>query len=512
MHDLSFEHFIKAENPWSYLLEAIWVKRQSWAIPVLIVGTIIFGVALGWQATEVTPETIMIIVAGLAIFLALFSKPELVILSMLILSTTTIDYELLPRKARVTPIELCVIILLGLIVARIISNREKYSFVRTALDWPVFLFILATTISLLNAKYFLGTYAEVTAFPIWRQLFGYMGFFAVTNLIRSRRQLLTLVGGLFVMATIVAGFMIAQEVVGTGTRIIPGQQSIMTASVLGQEYVASVARLALLPGALLVFMMFFPTLILHVTPGYLKPRKWLTWIPVVFLPLAIAFTFDRNMWISIAVGASLFILIARLRSQRLVLLILILAIGAIGSISLFNVYFPRIDTVVETISARFNTILTPDELLEDSSTQWRLIENEYAIPKFLENPILGIGPGSEYRRPLDQRGPEDSITHFIHNAYLWLLVDVGLVGFLPFLWFSVAFLLRGVYFYYRLEDPILRSIVIGLTISYVALMISSVATPRFIYPNGPPLIGVMLGINEVAIKLRQQSTLLTISK
>jgi O-antigen ligase len=444
--------------------------------------------------------TQLAIAALIALFTALL-RPHFVLVLLLMLSSTLIDARSMPYLFGFSLVEWCLMFLLGLVVLSGLSSRAKDAFVRTPLDWPILLFSVASFISVFNAVNNLGTIHSFRTYE-FRALLGYLVFFAVTNLIRTRRQLMTLVGAMFVMATVVATFINAQQVIGPEISIIPGQTQVYTADALGQR-LDGVARVSI-PGAIIVFVMLLPAFVLHATPAYLKGRKWLSLIPVLFLPPGIAFTFDRNMWIGIMLGGVAFIPISRFESRRFVSLVLTLVLLAALLTSVLNVYFPRADTIVQGLSARFDSLFAGDELVYDSSTQGRLQENQAAIPKIKEYPVLGVGPGGEYRAP-DWNTRNTAHAHFIHNAYVYLLLDLGILGFLPFVWFSLAFLIRGISAWHTSRDPILRGIVMGFTLSYVALLVASVAAPWFVTHVGIPLVGVMLGINEVAIRLEQQS-------
>lgn len=484
-------------------LKTLWMMRQSLAAPVLAITALILGIIFGFLATELSLAMALVALGGLVVVYAAFYRPEWIILLMLVVYATIIDDRSIPRIAkRFTAVEVCLLLLLGLIIIRAFSksNRAEGGFVHTPLDWPVFLFFAVSTVSFLNAKYNLGTNTIIASLS-WRNLSLYMIFFAVTNFIRTRRQLMILIGSMFVMAAVVAGLMIVQQFLGPGVSIIPSKEEVGTATALGQE-LYDVARVTA-PGAAIVYVMLLPAFVLYITPECLPARKWLLLIVIVLFPVAIAFTFTRSMWSGAVLSCVLFILIAR-GNKNFVLLLLALVIAASLLVPLINAYFPRTETIVEALSLRVGSLFAGDKLIEDKSTQWRLRENEQVIPTIKKYPIWGVGPGGEYRAPWDKG---DAYTHYIHNGYLYLLVDLGIVGFLPFLWFSIVFLVRGLLAWYRLQDPVLKSIIIGFTLSYVAVLSSSGTSPRFFEQNYILLIGVMLGINEVVIRLGRQSKL-----
>jgi O-antigen ligase len=495
MNTLGIKSLLKTEHSLNYHLELAWVRLRPLTIPTLAGGTLALGAVSGLLATELPFRKVGMLLAGPVVFFVALSRPELVILLKLVISLGIVRNRSI-QGFGIT--ELCLMLLLGLVMARSLSNRGKGAFVRTPLDLPILLFFVASFISYLNAKYNLGTQSLLLLYA-WRAFSGYLVFFAVTNLLRTQRQLMTLVGSMLVMATILAALMIAQQVVGPSASIIPGKGGVGTATALGRGF-SDVARVAI-PGSALVCVMLFPAFILYITPEHMQARKWLSLIPVVLLPLAIAFTFTRSMWIGTVVSSAIFIIITRSQSKKFVLLIVVGVIVASLLVSLLGVYFPRVDSIVEALSLRAGSLFAGDELLYDGSTQWRLRENELAIAKVKEYPLLGVGPGGEYRHPWWNG---DTLTHYMHNGYLYLLTDVGIVGFLPFFWFSIVYLFRGFSSWRTIQDPVLKGLVIGFTLSYIAVLSSNTTSPRLLEANYIPLLGVMLGVNEVAIRLAQQ--------
>ncbi len=453
----------------------------------------VFAAISGLTAFKLIPTRFVdVAVAGVAFFVVLLCGAEFAILILIAVSSTLFDVTTLPYLFGFSSTTLTMFILLGLVLVNYLSGGKPL--VRTPLDWPIILFVAAAIISFWNAKYNLGTVSKFRT-PLMQSVLAYLVFFAVINLIKTRQQLIRLVGGMFVLATITAGFMVAQQAVGTTVTILPGQQQVYNTTVLGAE-VNDVARVSL-DGASIVYVMLLPALILHVTPEWLNGRKWLSFIPVVLFPLAIAFTFDRNMWVG-AIGAGvLLVLLFRLHGKHFVFLILTVAIGVILLGSLLNAYIPRIGTVAQGLEARFSSLFAGDELVYDSSTQGRLKENEYALAKIREYPILGIGPMADYYDALYKN------TYYVHNAYLWLLLDFGAVGFFPFLWFSVVYLIDGLLSRFSIQDPVLKGFTTGFTLSYVAILISCVATPKLFESYYVSLIGVLLGINMVSVRLEQ---------
>ena len=493
---------IKAERPLSYYLNVAQVTLRPLTMPALAVGALAFGVFAGLLAAKLPPVITLMALANLAVLLVAFSRPDLVILLMLTISSSIIDPRAIPSISvgfRFTAVEMCLILLLGLVVARFLSSRGETDFVRTPLDLPLLLFFAASTISFFNALYNLGE-TRGWLVPYWRVLFDYLVFFAVTNLVRTRQQLVTLVSGLLVMTTIMAALMIVQGAVGPSVKVIPNA-SLGYATAFDQEFVG-VTRV-LPAGVSLIFIMLFPALILHTTPEYLRARKWLSLIPLLLLPVAIALTFNRTWWAGTLVSLIILLFISP-ASQRKKLIIFMCVLVMILSLSVYflNAYIPRTGNIVEALYLRAASFFAVARIESGGGDEWRLRENEAAMIRIKEHPLLGVGPGGKLRH---EWWLGDGFTRFMHNSYLFILADLGILGFLPFLWFSVAYLVRGFVFGLTLQDPVLKGWVLGLTLGYIALLIAGAAGAELVGWHTTPVIGVMLGVNEVAIKLGQQS-------
>ena len=143
---------------------------------------------------------------------------------------------------------------------------------------------------------------------------------------------------------------------------------------------------------------------------------------------------------------------------------------------------------------------------DDGSVNWRLIENEYAISAIKADPWLGLGMGFTYRPwdsridQLDPTGLSYDFRKHIHNGHLWILLQSGLLGYFCLSWLSVVFVGRGLRNWRQIRDIKLRSIVLGFTLTYVVVFVAAVANSSFTQWRWTPLLGIMMGINEVVIR------------
>jgi len=150
---------------------------------------------------------------------------------------------------------------------------------------------------------------------------------------------------------------------------------------------------------------------------------------------------------------------------------------------------------------------------EDASLNWRVIENTYALSTIASNPWIGLGMGFTYRpwdRRLDganrARSDYDFRKH-IHNSHLWILLQSGLLGYLSFIWLSLAFLTRGLKYWRKVAEIRFRGVVFGFVVAYLAVFIAAVVNSTFVQWRWTPVIGIIMGLNEVVLlRFRQEES------
>jgi O-antigen ligase len=152
--------------------------------------------------------------------------------------------------------------------------------------------------------------------------------------------------------------------------------------------------------------------------------------------------------------------------------------------------------------------LSSANTINESSLQWRYVENEYALRQIISHPLLGLGLGARYR-PFDPRIDYPRMgwdaRGFIHNGHLWILLDTGLLGYLALMWLSLAFLIRGFRYWRRVANYQLKGVVLGFTLVYLAVLVAAVVNSTFVQWRWTPVIGIMIGINEVILMRFRQA-------
>jgi hypothetical protein len=68
------------------------------------------------------------------------------------------------------------------------------------------------------------------------------------------------------------------------------------------------------------------------------------------------------------------------------------------------------------------------------------------------------------------------------------------------MWLSLAFLMRGFRYWRGVADSQLKGMALGLTLVYLAVLIAAVVNSTFVQWAWTPVIGIIMGINEVILR------------
>lgn len=463
------------------------------------------GLLLGVASLWFSPLWVLGALAGGGFILSILKRPEIALLGILIATSSIVFEDRLP----LIPIgvgslhipDVILLALLGLIILRWLVE-PSFKMVRTPLDWPLLSFY---SVALLST--FIAIFRSSVAFSIGfrevRVVTYYLTFFIVTNLVREDRQLFLLLRGLFLLATIVAAVMIAQFLLGESVRLMPGRIETLSTQSMSHEGIARI----LPPGQSLILVAFIATTATLVLDKF-RPMNMFRFLQWGLLGLAVLLTFNRSFWVGVSLGLCILAyLIKGQDRQRLVgwALVVMFLVPAI-LLLVFVAPESRAASLVSASLERLGT-LGSGKTLGESSLQHRYVEYEYALPQITPPSLIGLGMGARYR-PWDPRadwkGPDDSSSFdgraYIHNGHLWMLLKSGLLGYLCLVWLSFAFLLRGFKYWRRIPNPQMRGIVLGFTLTYLGVLIGAVVNPMFMQWFWTPVIGIMMGINEIVLR------------
>lgn len=150
-------------------------------------------------------------------------------------------------------------------------------------------------------------------------------------------------------------------------------------------------------------------------------------------------SFNRNMWLGIAAGLLLLIIVGgpALRG-RFVLAIAVIAAG-LSVVTLAG--GSEEGRLLEPLVQRASTILNPGEVTRESSLRDRGAETSTAWRVASDNALLGVGAGAPFGLYTSEMiGPDSYVKTpqlFLHNQYLYLLLVGGIGGLVSFIAFLV---------------------------------------------------------------------------
>ena len=467
-------------------------KSHLSAGSLLCAGT---GVVSGILLLVMPPLHALVIVAGIFVLALIAIMPEIGILIMVVLLSSIVFEKSLP----LIPIgvgsfhvsDVILLFMLGTLVFKVFTIGHTY--IRAALDLPLLLFLVTVLISAFISVTYYGTDFNLVL-RLLRVLTYYLIVILITNLIRDERQIRFLIIGLFVIAAVVAATMLIQTMIGESVQLMPGR--IETAGTFGQEYEA--LRI-LPPGQTLIFISLITSICVIAFRQQSSLFVFGYFYLVILLGIGVVLTYNRNYWVALLLAVSLLLLMIRTKNKnKLLALLMVVTISAGSLFALFDGSGGKVDKTFDAVSSRFSSLVTGKKLIQSSSLEDRYLENRYAIKQIERHLILGIGLGNDYRPEVP--GIRQNLTYYVHNAYLWILIDTGLPGFLFFFWFYIQFLIRAVKNWKRIQDNFLKSAVLGFMISGIVILPMALVTPIFLQWYSIVVIAIMIGLTESIIR------------
>ena len=230
-------------------------------------------------------------------------------------------------------------------------------------------------------------------------------------------------------------------------------------------------------GAVLPFFFYAKSLRLRLAAGALVFLQFVNLIA----------TGTRSAWLACAVMGGVFFVFLRHRHKN-AMLTACLAGGVL--IFLFLSLFPQIPTF-ERLHTKGNV-----------SLDWRADTYHQAILMTRDHPFFGVGTGNylnEYHNYLQDR-PGLSRYYFgwLHNSYLQIMAENGLVGFAVFiaLWASIALGLVRTYF--RAPDFEMKSYALGLLLAFTGHAVTFSSMPILYQELGGFVMGLAVATAAVA--------------
>lgn len=196
---------------------------------------------------------------------------------------------------------------------------------------------------------------------------------------------------------------------------------------------------------------------------------------IVFVGIQLSYTRAAILAIFIAFGAYYVIHFKLVKIASA--LTLVAALGLLIHLVSNNNYFDFAPEYERTITHKnFDNLIEATYSGEDISTMERVYRWVAARYMIEDKPILGFGPGNFYNfyktyalTSFETYVSDNKEQSGIHNYYLMIWVEQGIIGFFLFLIFSFAVLFKGEHIYHQTNNPERKRIIVIALLSIIII-------------------------------------------
>jgi hypothetical protein len=157
--------------------------------------------------------------------------------------------------------------------------------------------------------------------------------------------------------------------------------------------------------------------------------------------------------------------------------------------------FFNIDFIKVTVSNYFDKMAK-----QDSRWAGRVMGQKM----FMDHPFIGVGPGNwawkadqEYRLKVTK----ETFVRPSYNCLYWeILTDLGMAGFIPFIWFFITLLRALSKSIWRTDDMFLKAVAVGLMVGIITLLGEYYVTFNFYRIHVWPIFGLAFAVIQLSQK------------
>ncbi|MGD0612081.1 MAG: O-antigen ligase family protein [Anaerolineales bacterium] len=445
------------------------------------------------------------LVGGLAFVLLTMRWPEFGILCLVALLSGLIPMGSLPAL-HLGPIsiqipDVMLLVILGLVFLRATTQRGFVLF-GSPLMLPLLLFIGAFLLSAVNAVLIYGVSPNLALRTV-RVLSLWTVFIATLQLVRDKQALRRLLFGLLILTGILLAGVFLQN------RLSPLLYIEMVATGTGAQASSGFTRFYY-DGDMVLYAMIPVTVASLAT---IKKGNQLWRIGLLgFLLYWVLMTYFREYWLTLLTICIL--LLGFLSSRERMRLLKRMAPVAIAGVLIVVVLLvvvlvagqaTQVERIVQPLAARWASL--GQNVFDETSLQWRALENRYALQQISLHPVLGIGLGNAYRPPLELEAGGTSYEwtfDYMENGYLYIATYMGLIGLLPFLWLCAAYLLRVFRHQHEIRDEGLRAVYLGFGAAFLGMMACNFVSPTFVFGTRLIFFPLSMAISEVILRVARE--------
>lgn len=360
-------------------------------------------------------------VAGLTI-----REPFFGLVLTLALSAQAIPGALVPNiplgGALILPCEVTLLLTLTSCLINGLIGRRPFTHLYGDFVVTTLLSFVALFVSIFISKFYLGQ--SDFAFPVLRNFLP-LTLLPLLPSMLSTRQRIELIERFFVVFGVLIALFIAIQAF-TDLPLLAGRLED-----LGLNQSTGITRTVLWGPELLVILSLF--LIGRHGMRYCLTQVWP--VPaIVVLLLGLMGTYTRSFWLSTAVASLLLALFSNgIKGNLRLLGVAVPTCALLGA--LVFIANPRIGE-----AAYERAFGISDEIKSGDSFGWRGKENALAMESIAKQPWIGIGFSGAYKPAISTHGHFEGEEIYIHNAYLYFQLKMGLLGSAILMSFLILYL------------------------------------------------------------------------
>jgi len=407
----------------------------------------------------------------------IYSKLTLVNLKLLILCTSLFAYKYVYsfRINQETSLKLFSILLFVIWTMKILINNDIF-FKKTRLNFPILLFVLLMSVSLLRSQFFMVSLNDYIIF-----LFYFFIYFLIINNINDKAQFNSLIKLIFIISIIIAIYAIMQYY---GFDPFLKELSAITSTMGQKNWISNYLAL------------IFPIVFSYFLLEKIKKNKIIYYLLLSILYTTLMICQSRGIWISISITTILaiyiifkFKLVNTFQENKKWLTLLLVTFLMITII--YSTDNPLNKSAI-TVPQR--ALSTFDE--QDPSINTRLLMWRTTFEMIKDKPIFGSGIGTfkmnylNYQAKFFKVNP-DYIKYLAyareaHNEYLQIGAELGIVGLGIFILIIFVFYNLILKYVKKESRDNEKIIVFGLLMGVTSFLIHSL----FTFPLHVPALGL----------------------
>lgn len=367
-------------------------------------------------------------------------------------------------------------------------TKDKYRLVRSRMNYPIFAYIIACTLSLFSSVDIYISLYSLTGIVLLAAL-----YFLVPHIVRKRKQIKKIMVSLISVSGLISIYSVAQylgldllglKVIGSGNISGPFENRNVLASFLVFTMPVSAGFFFEKIGKKMKIMVGLGAMITLVALVYTRTRgAWVGFIGAMAIFACIKLTAEGGMK---KIFKSLF--------SKKSLIIIFLMVVCLGLLIRYD-YKKQV-----SFTKKFLSIAD----VKDPATRHRFVMWHTAIDIIKDHPLLGTGVGtfkkihpkyqSKYLRT-EKYGIFQGLSQFAHNDYLEITANTGILGLGSFLWLIVTLYWTGLKRLKQISESKYSPNLLIITLSSLtAVLIHSFFHYSFYLPTTSMLFWLWLGL------------------